>query len=101
MQRDRDRSSRDDVAHSLEVEDRSFLVRAVGIADRGGEDVHPGASDEIEYDLERLALRLAVRSHAVLDPRDGLDLALHLGPVLARFGDNLDRLPQVLLYGKL
>ena len=86
-----------EVGDALVVERGSRLVQAVGVADGRGEDVHPGALDEADRDLERLDRPLLVRADAVLDAADALDLPFHVGAVLARLGHDLEALAFVLL----
>ena len=56
-----------------------------------------GALDEVQDDVEALALGFGVGADPVLDTGDRLDLTLDVGTVLPGLGDDLDRLPEVLL----
>ncbi len=83
------------------VERRLRPVHAVGVADGRGEDVHAGALDEADRDLQRLDRPLLVGADVVLHAADTLDLALDVGTVTARLGHDLDALPLVLLDGQV
>src|SRR5450755_4071566 len=96
VQHHRDRVQLDELGDPVGLELGGVLVEAVRGPDRRREAVDPGLLDEPRGDLDRMNRAGLVGADVVLDPEDGLDLALHLGPVTLGFGHHLDSLAGVL-----
>jgi hypothetical protein len=97
MEANRDGSERYDIRHALTIELGRALVYAVRIADRGGEYIDAGCMYEIDRRFKRVNVRDRVRPDTVLNARDPLDFTLHMRAAGTRLGNDLDRLPPVLI----
>ena len=98
--RDRDRVGLDDVGDALGIEGRSAAYMPCALPIAGAKQSIPVSRMNVERHVERLPGGLLIRTDAVLDSLDALDLALDVRPVPAGLGHDLLGLPLVLLDGE-